>query len=213
MGWTRAQPQPIGLTPLLDRRFSSRVFDPDHVLAPADLRTLLTAAQWAPSAGNSQPWAFLVGLRGDSTHTRFVRLLSRGNTSWAPRASALLIGLYQSAADPSPDGLAMPYSDYAAHDLGQAAAHLTVQAMSMGLHVHQFAGFDHQAAATEFEVPAHFTVATGIAIGQILPVETIDADDPSLADRERRLRGRKPLAEFVFGGTFGSPAGCTRDPG
>jgi len=187
---------------VLRARWSPRVYDPEHVLDPADLRTILEAARWAPSAGNSQPWAFVAGLRGDATHAAFVPLLSRGNSFWAPRASALLVSLHQVASEP---GSALTFSDYAAHDLGQAAAHLTVQAQSMGLHVHQFAGFDHDAAAAAFAVPSHWQVTTGIAIGRLAPPESIEADEPSLADRERRLRARKPLDEMVFAGRFGDP--------
>lgn len=188
---------------LLAQRWSPRVYDPEHVLAPDDLRTILEAARWAPSAGNAQPWAFVAGFRGDATHAAFVPLLSRGNAFWAPRASALLLTAHQVAAEP---GSEFVFSDYAAHDLGQAAAHLTVQAQSMGLHVHQFAGFDHDAATEAFAVPSHWRVTTGIAIGRLATPESIEADEPSLADRERRPRARRPLADMVFAGAFGDAA-------
>ena len=204
MGWERADPSSTGgLTPLLDTRFSTRVFDPEHTLAPADLRSLLEAARWSPSAGNSQPWAFLVGLRGDATHRAFVPLLSRGNAFWVPRASAVLVTLHRSATEAGSDIL---YSDYAAYDLGQSVAHLSVQASALGLQVHQFAGFDHDAATAAFAVPDNWTVTTAVAIGRADPVESIEDTEPSLAQRERRLRDRNPLHDFVFSGTFGSPA-------
>jgi nitroreductase len=207
MAWQR-DPEQDGptLTPLLDRRFSSRVYDPEREISDRELTTILQAARWAPSAGNSQPWAFLVGRRGDATHAAFVDLLSRGNSFWAPRAGALLISLHRIAADDSPDGMALPYSDYAAYDLGQAAAHLTVQAQALDLHVHQFAGFDHQRAAEVFGVPDHWRVTTGIAIGALAAVETIEQAEPSLAVRERQHRRRNPLSRFVFEKTFGTPA-------
>ena len=46
------------LTAIHTRR-SVRAFSPDPV-SEADLQTLLEAAMMAPSAGNAQPWAFLV---------------------------------------------------------------------------------------------------------------------------------------------------------
>jgi nitroreductase len=46
------------LTAIRTRR-SVRAFTPEPV-SEADLRTLLEAAMLAPSAGNAQPWAFLV---------------------------------------------------------------------------------------------------------------------------------------------------------
>jgi nitroreductase len=211
MAWERetddgATDPVTGLTPLLDRRWSSRVFDPAHELTDGDLTALLHAARWAPSAGNSQPWAFLVGRRDDPTHRAFVELLSRGNAFWAPRASALLITLHRTASEPGSEFL---YSEYAQYDLGQAAAHLTVQAQSMGLAVHQFAGFDHDRVATVFGVPDHWRVTTAIAVGRPAPVGSIEGLEPSLAIRERQVRRRNPLSDFVFDGRFGQSATWT----
>jgi len=42
--------------PLIDAindRWSALAYDPDREIAPADLRTLLEAARWAPSASSS----------------------------------------------------------------------------------------------------------------------------------------------------------------
>ena len=188
------------LHPFLRERWSTRLFDPAHDLAAGELAQLLEAARWSPSAGNSQPWAFLVARRGDAAHEKFVDTLSRGNTSWVPAASAVLVSLYRAGDDEDPT---LTFSDYAAYDLGQSVAHLTVQAQSMGLHVHQFAGFDHDAVTEAFAVPPAWRVTTGVAIGRRL--EDVSAADPSLREREERPRVRKEFAEFVFGETFGEP--------
>lgn len=186
-------PAPTALHDLLRLRRSVRTFDPDHVIDAGDLSVILEAARWAPSAGNSQPWSFLVGRRGDDSHERLVGRLSRGNRSWVPAAGAVLVTLHQVASGPEDD--ALTYSDYAAYDLGQAVAHLTVQSLDLGLAVHQFAGFDHEGVATDFGVPRHWQVTTAIAIGRPLPST---ADD--------RARGRRPLADFVYAESFGRPA-------
>ncbi|MEO6955984.1 MAG: nitroreductase family protein [Antricoccus sp.] len=205
MGWERGSGQlSVELTSLLHQRWSSRVFDPEHVLSDEQLQTVLEAARWSPSAGNSQPWSFIVGRRGEPTHEQIVSALSRGNSFWAPRASAILISLEQRGTDAESGDFY--YSDYAAYDLGQSAAHLTVQAMSMGLGVHQFAGFDHEKLTELFEVPAHWSVTTGIAIGKLAAVESIEDSEPSLAAKERRPRERKPLSEFIYEGRFGQQA-------
>ncbi|WP_067430212.1 nitroreductase family protein [Nocardioides jensenii] len=190
------------LSDVLRNRRSLRVFDPAHDLDDADLARLFRAAQWAPSAGNSQPWSFLVGRRGDQTHGRFVAHLSAGNRSWVPTASAVLVTAHQVASGPEEDAPA--YSDYAMYDLGQAVAMLTVEAGLLGLTAHQFAGFDHDAVALEFGFPAHWRVTTAVAIGAYGDPATAD---PSLAERDQRPRLRKPLSEFVFAGTWGAAAG------
>ncbi len=182
------------LLPLLRDRRSIRTYDETHVLADAELDVLLEAARWSPSAGNSQPWAFLVGRRGDSAHEAFVPLLAPSVRRWAPAASALLFTLNQVASGPEDDALG--YSDYAQYDLGQAVAHLTIQASALGLGVHQFAAFDHDGLAGLAVVPRHWRVTTGLAVG--LAVES------DLAPRSRR-----PLDELAFGARFGAPLGRT----
>ena len=74
----------MGLHPLLASRFSPTRFDTTHVVSRDDTDLLLEAARWAPSAGNSQPWAFVVGRRGDDVHARLVRHLRGSVAGWAP---------------------------------------------------------------------------------------------------------------------------------
>ncbi len=178
------------LLPLLRDRRSVRAFDPTHSLSSVELASLLEAARWSPSAGNSQPWAFLVALRGDAAHSSFVPLLAGSVGRWAPDASALVFTLHRTASGPETDALA--YSDYALYDLGQAVAHLTVQAAHLGLSTHQFAAFDHAALAVAAGVPSHWQVTTGVAVG--LGIES-----------EVRPRGRRPVAELAYGARFGAP--------
>ena len=145
------------------------MYDDAHRLSSTEVETLLRAAQWAPSKGNTQPWAVFV-------------------TTARVRASD------------EPDAPA--YSDHALYDVGQAAAHLTLQAGAMGLHAHQFAGFDHDALAEALGVPATHRVLTGIAVG--VPGDPAEVDERTAA-RDRRDRSRRPLEEWVFGERFGEP--------
>jgi nitroreductase len=186
------------LTPLLRDRWSPRSFDPAHEIGDDELRLLLRAAQWSPSAGNSQPWVFLVARRGDESHLKLVEALSRGNVGWVPQASVVLVTVAHTGTGDEPD--APSYSDYADYDLGQAVAHLTVQASALGLDVHQFAGFDHAALTEAFDVPSYFTVKTGIAIGRHL-----EPEDEGLRQWESRERTRRDLDEFVFARKWGEP--------
>lgn len=173
------------------------MYDASHRLSDAEVETLLRAAQWAPSAGNSQPWTFFVCVPGTANHDRLVAHLSRGNSGWVPRASVVFLTAAHVRSGVEADAPA--FSDYALYDVGQAAAHLTLQAQSMGLLTHQFAGFDHDALAAALAVPATHQLLTGIAVGR--------AGDPSEVDertaaRDHRERVRRPLAEWAFAGTF-----------
>ncbi|WP_148616266.1 nitroreductase family protein [Nocardioides rubriscoriae] len=178
------------LLPLLRDRRSVRAFDPDHVVPDDDLASLLEAARWAPSAGNSQPWAFLVARRGTPEHAAYVALLAGSTRRWAPAAGALVFTLHQVADG---EDLDLAYSDYAAYDLGQAVAHLTVQAAHLGLSCHQFAAFDHDGLAREAQVPPHWRVTTGVAVGRV-------------TEREVGVRTRRPARWRTSAGS-GRPSG------
>ncbi len=192
------QPSAEHLAEPMRSRWSTSVYDDRHRLAPEEVETLLRAAQWAPSAGNSQPWVFFVCVPGTPDHDRLVAHLSRGNSGWVPRAS--LVFLTAAHVRTGVEADAPAYSDYALYDVGQAAAHLTLQASAMGLSTHQFAGFDHDALAEALGVPATHQLLTGIAVGR--PGDPADVDERTAA-RDQRDRVRRPLGEWAFSGRFG----------
>lgn len=149
------------LNTFAESRFSPMRFDGEHVISQGDVDLLVRAAGRAPSAGNSQPWAFAIGRRGDAIHARLVRHLARSSGRWAPDASVLLANLSHHLVE----GTDLQYSEFAAYDLGQALAHLTFQAHAMGLAVHQFRAFDRDALTAELNVPRHWQVTSMAAVG------------------------------------------------
>jgi nitroreductase len=159
------------------------------------VEVLLEAARWAPSAGNSQPWAFIVGCRGDETHGRLVGHLTASSARWAPTASLLLANLAHRYVEDTD----WEFSEFAHYDLGQAVAHLTLQARALGLFVRQFRAFDREGLAAEFSVPAHWEVTTMAAIGR-LPEGTAH-------ESPRTARDRRPLHDLVH-----APMPATKDP-
>jgi nitroreductase len=174
------------LHPLLARRWSPLTFDPAREVAPAEVDSLLEAARWAPSAGNSQPWAFVVGRRGDAVHGRIVRHLAPSAARWAPSAGLLVVNL----AHRFVEGTDWEFSEFALYDLGQAVAHMTIQAASLGLSVRQFRAFDQAGLAAEFAVPAYWQVTSMAAFGH-LPA---GAEPPAVvADPSRQRRSLDDL--------------------
>jgi nitroreductase len=151
------------LHPLLVSRWSPTEFDPSDVVSEAEVESLLEAARWAPSAGNSQPWAFIVGRRGDADHQRLVRHLAKSSARWASTASVLVANLSHRLVEDTD----WEYSEFSLYDLGQAVAHMSFQAQSLGLRVRQFRAFDREGLAAEFRVPAHWEVTTMSAIGRV----------------------------------------------
>jgi nitroreductase len=111
------------LHPLLAGRSSPTGFDAACDVPDDQVEALLEAARWAPSAGNSQPWAFIVGRRGDATHERLVAHLAGSSAIWAPTAALLIANL----AHRYVEGTGWEYSEFSLYDLGQAVAHMTLQ--------------------------------------------------------------------------------------
>ena len=173
----------MALHPLLAERFSPAVFDPEHEAAAEDVEALLEAARWAPSAGNAQPWAFFVGRRGDPVHDRLVRHLAGSSAGWAPSASVLVANLAHRYVEDTD----WEFSEFALYDLGQAVAHMTIQAQALGLRARQFRAFNRAGLAAEFAVPGHWEVTTMTAFGR--PVAAAD-DSPS--------RGRRTLDDIQW---------------
>ncbi|WP_223586230.1 nitroreductase family protein [Microbacterium sp. OVT16B] len=151
----------VQLRPFVRARFSPLRFDPRSTVSGDEVDALLDAARHAPSAGNSQPWSFIVGRRGDDVHRRLTAHLARSSSIWAADAGLLLANL----AHRNVEGSDFEYSEFAQYDLGQALAHLTFQAYEMGMQVHQFRAFDRAAVADEFQVPPHWEVTSMAAIG------------------------------------------------
>ncbi|GAA4817320.1 nitroreductase family protein [Nocardioides caeni] len=189
---------PVDIAEPLRSRWSPSSFDPTHELTTAELSRLLEAAQWAPSGGNRQPWRFFVAPRGSAVHDVLVPHLSRGNSGWVPRASAVLIATALLADEGEEPG----DPTFPAYGVGLAAGQVVLQARAMGLHAHQFAGFDHDAVAAALEVPAHAKVLTGIAVGRRGAPDGMSERD---AERDHRERRRLPLAEIAFGARWGEP--------
>jgi nitroreductase len=177
-----------GLHSLLATRWSPTTFDPIFELGPVQAELLVEAARWAPSAGNSQPWAFIMGRRGDDTHRRLVRYLAASSGRWAPSASLLVANL----AHRYVAGTDWEYSEFALYDLGQAVAHMTIQAQALGLFARQFRAFDRRGIAKEFDVPDYWEVTTMSAFGRM------PADAHSSARSTESSRERRPIDDLLW---------------
>ena len=173
------------LHPLLAGRWSPTTFDPSYEATASEVDTILEAARWAPSAGNSQPWAFITGRRADPIHARLTRHLTGSSSAWAPSASLLIANLCHRYVD----GTDWEYSEFAHYDLGQAVAHMTLQAHALGLYARQFRAFNRTAMAAEFAVPKHWEVTTMTAFGRLPAGHPTISRPPGVRrpPRDRRL--------------------------
>lgn len=173
----------------LETRWSPRSFDPTATVSDAQLDALLEAARWAPSASNTQPRRFVVARRGTHHFDTVIGALMGFNAAWAVNASALIIAIAETS---SVDGDVRAYAEY---DLGQAVAHLSVQAQAEGLHTHQMAGVEWETIVAAFDLAENLKPMTVTAVGV---VDSADKLVEALAERELAPRTRLPLSELVL---------------
>jgi nitroreductase len=181
--------------PQIRNRWSPRAFLPKPVPA-ATLRVLLEAARWAASCFNEQPWRFIVATKEKpEDYAKLLGILVEKNQRWAGSAPVLML----SVASKSFAYNKKPNRHYL-HDTGAAAAQMAVQAASMGLQLHQMAGFDAAKAREVFGIPEDFEPAAAMALGYPAPA---DAAPEEFRAGEAAARARRPVEEFVFGARWG----------
>lgn len=178
-------------------RWSPRALDETGEVSWDQLRSLLEAARWAASFGNTQPARYLAGRRGDPTYQRILGALTERNQSWAHRAGALLVAVVLTHNEKGE----IPYAEYG---LGLAGGNLVLQAVHEGLVAHQMAGFDPEAIRRDFGLPPDAVARVAIAVGVQADPETLGGERD--VARERSPRRRIPLAEFAFTGSWGHAA-------
>jgi nitroreductase len=179
-------------SPVLDvlaGRWSPRAYAVEAPIDETKLASALEAARWSPSANNSQPWRFIVARRGTEAHRVLVDALMGFNKEWAGNAAVLIVAVAETEKE---DGTPIRW---AAYDLGQAVAHLSVQAHHDGLYVHQMGGFDAEAVRAAFDLDARFQPMTAIALGEL--GDPADLSEP-LQQRETAPRVRLPLEDIVI---------------
>ncbi|MEJ6490574.1 nitroreductase family protein [Leucobacter sp. USCH14] len=182
----------ITSAPVIDslaERWSPRAFDTTHTFPEGALRGILEAARWAPSANNTQPWRFIVARRGGENFARIAETFAGFNREWAVNAGALIVNVAEIS---DADGNVRPWAEY---DLGQAVAHLSVQATHEGLHLHQLGGFDRDAIRAAFDLEERLVPVSISAIGKLGSAETLSE---VLREREVAPRTRLDLESLVL---------------
>jgi len=174
------------------KRRSVRRFTPEPV-SPEDLEQVLTAARWAPSWVNVQPWRIVVVEAPETKEALKATLLpSNPAAKGFEQAPVLLVligetgksGLYG-------DTFATDKGDWYLFDLGIAAQNMALAACSLGLGTVHVGALDHKAAAAVLGVRDPFEV-----------VEILPLGHPAF---EPKAPPRNELATFVTRETFTGP--------
>lgn len=131
--------------------------------------------------------------RGSDTFATIHASLMGFNQAWADSASVLIANVAELAIDKT--AAELKENPWARYDLGQAVAHLTIQAQHEGLHTHQLGGFDGAALAAAFGLTDNQVIVTITALGVLGDASALS---PEMLEREVVPRTRKSLTELLL---------------
>jgi len=143
-------------------RASVREFDANVDVSPEQVERILRAAIEAPSAGNCQPWHFVVvrdpavrrGLAAAAYGQEFV--------AQAPVVLAVCTDAQQTTPRYGQRGLLL----YCLQDTAAATEHVLLAATAMGLGACWVGAFDEDAAARALDLPGEFRPVALVPIGR-----------------------------------------------
>jgi len=127
--------------------------------------------------------------------------LAEKNQQWARLAPVLLVSItklnFEKTGKPN---------RHAFHDVGLAMGNLLVEATSLGLFVHQMAGFSVEKVREAYQIPEGFEPVAAAAIGYPAQPEVLPE---AFREQETGPRKRKPIDSFVFEGKWGEVSSLT----
>jgi len=161
----------------------------DEAVAEDVLARVMTAATYAPSCFNNQPWRFLVVNR--EKELEIVKEHLSGGNYWAKRAPVIVLVLTK----PDLDCRLSDNRDYAFFSTGLAVESLLLQATKEGLIAHPIAGYKPLPLKEAFGVDSDMILLTLVIIGY-------PGDEAHLSDKHRELehsaRDRKPENQVIM---------------
>lgn len=165
----------------IQRRRSVREFVPDRPLGEGELGELLEAATWAPSAGNAQPWRFIV-VRDRAL--REALALAAGGQEFVSQAPVVIVVCADLARARQAYG-ERGVSLYCLQDTAAAIQNIHLTAVSLGLGTCWVGAFDEGAVAELLRL-----------VRDLRPVALIPVGYPARAARPRPRRSLPEVAEF-----------------
>lgn len=167
-----------GLLKEIEERRAKRAIT-EKEIPPDVIGRLMTAATFAPSCYNSQPWRFMVvteqagldKLRGSFTEGNY----------WAKKAPLLVVV----ATKTSFDAMLSDNREYALFGCGLATENLLLQAVKEGLYAHPLAGFDPQVVKEAFNIPKDYIVINIVAVAYPGPPDGLSEKHVAAEQSER----------------------------
>ncbi len=147
---------------IFKRRYSCRRFAPTP-LTGSEVEAILDAAVWAPSAGNLQPWRFLV-VTSDILRRRLSNAAGQAFVGEAPVVIVVCAVPRESFPRYGERGTSL----YCLQDTAAAVENILLAATELGLGSCWVGAFDEAAAAEALELPAGWRPVAMVPLGRPL---------------------------------------------
>jgi nitroreductase len=146
---------------VIEARHSVRAFDPQEDVSEETIQRILEAAVRAPSAGNRQPWHFVV-VRREQVRQRLAQAAGgQGFVAQAPVVIVVCTDAGRSAAQYGERGTNL----YCIQDTAAAVEHILLAVTALGLGGCWVGAFDDSAAAGALQLSATLHPVAMIPIG------------------------------------------------
>jgi len=165
-------------------RRSVRAFTSEPV-SDAEVEKLIDAARWAPSAGNIQPWEFIVVRDPKTKRGLSEAALNQTFIEEAPVVIVVCANLLRSSQGYGSRGINL----YCLQDTAAATQNMLLAAQAMGLATCWIGAFQEEEARKVLNIPS------GVRPVAIIPV--------GHAAEKPMARSRRRLSEIVHRETFG----------
>ena len=150
---------------VLTSRRSVRSYDPTKKISEAEVRTLLTAAQEAPSWANQEPTKYYVAI-GEEKRLALLEIIG-GNKDRVADAPVLIVSTFETQKSGFFRG--QPANDvgdfWGAYDNGLANAYLVLQARAMGFDTLIMGMRESEKIRAEFDIPENECIMAVISLG------------------------------------------------
>jgi nitroreductase len=165
----------------IETRRSIRKYKNDSINKD-DLKKILKAAQLAPSAGNKQPWRFIVVQ--DAEKRKKLGEIAR-NQTWISDAGVIMVALAMDKNSPE------VYERWVERDVMTAVEHMVLTAWDLGYGTCWIGAFKEADVKEFLDIPDEMTVICLLPIG--------------VPDQSPEARSRKSLDELFYGDNYEEP--------
>jgi nitroreductase len=178
----------------IGKRASLKSFLSTREVEQEKITKILDAARFAPSAGNKQPWRFIV-VKGKENVKNVVTKAFFGFNQVVKEAPVLIIA----CANPSDDDI-HEGREYYLFDVGLAVENILLAATDLGLVTHPMT------AVNEVELRRVLHIPDQVRFVVAIPLAYPRASSYEEAARERlNQRTRKSLKEVAYSNVWGKP--------